>query len=121
MRATFSTSQRHILQYCLKDNNTCAVRTVQKLLINSIADRDYSAQETCHLLLQLPMFHASKDFVILSLDGSRALEQQLSNDRPATALSILDHYSARADTIQFATITLLQFVQQYNMNGKRCR
>ena len=28
---------------------------VQKLLINSVGERDYSAQETCHLLLQLPL------------------------------------------------------------------
>ena len=42
----------------LKDDNT-SLKAVQKLLINSVGERDYSAQETCHLLLQLPMFRAS--------------------------------------------------------------
>ena len=42
----------------LKDDNT-SLKAVQKLLINSIGEKDYSAQETCHLLLQLPMFKAS--------------------------------------------------------------
>ena len=42
----------------LKDDNTL-LKAVQKLLINSVGERDYSAQETCHLLLQLPMFRAS--------------------------------------------------------------
>ena len=39
-----------------------SLKAVQKLLINTIAGRDYSAQETCHILLQLPMFMASRDF-----------------------------------------------------------
>ena len=54
----------------LKDSNT-SLTAIQKLLINSIGESDYSSQETCHLLLQLPMFKASRDFVVLSLDGSR--------------------------------------------------
>ena len=37
----------------LKDDNT-SLKAVQKLLINSVGERDYSAQETCYLLLQLP-------------------------------------------------------------------
>ena len=60
----------------LKQGNT-SVKAVQKLLINSIGERDFSAQETCHLLLQIPMFKASRDFIVLSLDGSRALEDRL--------------------------------------------
>ena len=42
-----------------------SLKAVQKLPINTTAERDYSAQETCHLLLQLPMFMASRDFIIL--------------------------------------------------------
>jgi len=57
----------------LKSGNT-SLTVVQKLLINSIGERDYSSQETCHLLLQLPMFKASRDFIVLSLDGSRLVE-----------------------------------------------
>ena len=120
-------SRRKVIQYCttkseprsqslkevfttvvrgLKDGNT-SLKAVQKLLINSVGERDYSAQETCHLLLQLPMFKASRDFIVLSLDGSRAVEDHLEEDHleedhleedhleedhHATALSILDHY-----------------------------
>ena len=98
----------------LKDDNT-SLKAVQKLLINSVGERDYSAQETCHLLLQLPMFKASRDFIVLSLDGSRAVEDQLNEDQPATALSILDHYVARPTTPQFRDMKLLQFARQYTM------
>ena len=34
----------------IKDDGT-SLQVVQKLLINSVAERDFSAQETCHLLL----------------------------------------------------------------------
>ena len=98
----------------LKDDST-SLKAVQKLLINSVGERDYSAQETCHLLLQLPMYRASRDFVVLSLDGSRAVEEQLKEDQPATVPSALDHYVARPTTPAFQDITLLHFVQQYSI------
>ena len=88
---------------------------MQKLLINTVGGRDYSAQETCHLLLQLPMFKASRDFVILSLDGSRAVQDHLQEGQRATALSIVDHYMGRPDSLHFNTMTLLEFARQYSM------
>ena len=99
----------------LRDDSTASLRAVQKVLINSVGERDYSAQETCHLLLQLPMFRASRDFVVLSLDSSRAVEDHLTEDQPATALSILDHYMGRPTTPHFQGMTLLQFIQQHTM------
>lgn len=99
----------------LRDDNTSAIRAVQRLLINSVGERDYSAQETCHLLLQLPMFRASRNFIVLSLDGSRAVEEHLVEDQPATALSTLDHYVARPNSPVFRDMTLLHFTQHYTM------
>ncbi len=49
-------------------------------------------QETCHLLLQLSMFNASREFTVLSVDGSRVVEDRLQVGQPATAPSQLDHY-----------------------------
>ena len=88
---------------------------MQKLLINSIGERDYSAQETCYLLLQLPMFKASRDFIVLSLDGSRAVEDRLEEAQHATAPSTVDHYMHRPNTSQFNSMTLLEFARQYTM------
>ena len=98
----------------IKEDGT-SLQVVQKLLINSVRERDYSAQETCHLLLQLPMFRASRDFVILSLDGSREVDDTLEDDRAVTLDSQLDHYIARPTTPQFEELTLLQFVQKYRI------
>ena len=61
------------------------------------------------------MFKASRDFVVLSLDGSRAVGEHLCEDKPATVLSALDFYVSRPATAQFQSMTLLNFVQQYTM------
>ena len=97
----------------LEDGNRSLA--VQKLLTNCVGERDYSAQETCHLLLQLPMFKSSREFILLSLDGSREVEENLTEDGRATAPSILDQYMVRPATSHFNTITLLEFARQYTM------
>ncbi|CAG8803458.1 10099_t:CDS:2 [Cetraspora pellucida] len=40
----------------------------QKLLLHTIAERDISTQETCHLLLSIPLYHSSHRFVTLNLN-----------------------------------------------------
>ena len=92
-----------------------SLNVVQKLLINSVGERDYSSQETCHLLLQLPLYLASRDFVIFSVDGTRVVKNRLDEDKPATSLSILDHYKNRPRTVEFDSITLLDFAKAYTM------
>ena len=98
----------------LKEGNT-SLQMVQKLLINCVGERDYSAQETCHLLLQLPMFKSSREFLVLSLDGSRAVQSELTEGQNATAPSIVDHYCARPASETFETMTLLSFAQGYSL------
>ena len=98
----------------LKDNDG-TLKAVQKLLISTTAERDYSAQDTCHLPLMLPMYTASHDFVMLSLDRSRHVEEWLEEGKPTTALSALDHYTSRPNTPHFEKMTLLHFVQCYSM------
>ena len=100
--------------YRLQEGNN-SLKAVQKLLINTVGERDYSAQETSHLLLQLPMFKASRDFIILSLDGSHAVQDHLDEGQHATALSIVDHYMGRPDSPHFDPVTLLEFARKYSV------
>ena len=95
-----------------------SVTAIQKLLINSIAERDHSAQETCHILLQFPMFKALRDFIVLSLDGSRLVEN-LQDGQITTAPSIVDHYMRRPTAPTFNDITLLTFARAYSMPKER--
>ena len=70
------------------------------------------------ILLKKPATSAashSRDFIVLSLDGSRAVEDHLEEGQRATALSIVDHYVGRPDTPHFNSMTLLEFAQQYSM------
>ncbi len=64
----------------LTDDNP-SLKAMQKL-ISSVEERDYSAQKTSHLLLQLPWFQASRDFGYISLDGSHAVEDNLQDNQP---------------------------------------
>ena len=61
------------------------------------------------------MFKASRDFIILSLDGSCAVEDRLDEEQHATAPSTIDHYLVCPSTMPFNNITLLEFARQYTM------
>lgn len=98
----------------LNDDNT-SFKAVQKLLISNVGERDFSAQVTCHLLLQLPLFRASRDFVYLSLDGCRAVEDRLDELQQTTAQSVLAHYIARLAVPPFYDMPLLHFAQHHSM------
>ena len=52
---------------------------------------------------------------MLSLDGSRAVEDRLDEVQPATSLSALDHYIGHPITPQFNEMTLLHYIQQFTM------
>ena len=102
----------------INDDGT-PLKVVQKLLTSTVGERDFSAQETCHLLLVLPMVRSSHDFVVLSLDGSREVDDNLEVDKPVTVESQLDQYCARPDTGDFNKLTLLEFVKQYKIPKKK--
>ena len=70
------------------------------------------------MLLQLPMFKVSRDFIVLSLDGSRAVQDHLNDEYHATVPSTLDHYCICPMTSPFDMMTLLAFAQQYRMPKK---
>jgi len=48
------------------DDDGSPLKVVQKLLKSTVGERDFPAQEMCHLLLMLPMVKPSRDFVVLS-------------------------------------------------------
>ena len=94
------------------------LKVVQRLLTSTVDERDFSAQETCHLLLMLLMFRASRDFIVLSLDTSRQGGDNLDEDKPITVDSQLDHYCGRPDSDKFHQLTQLEFIRQYKIQQK---
>ena len=77
--------------HSLKEGNN-SLKAVQKPLINSIGERDYSAQETCNLLLQLPMLKASRRLSVRWTDvfvrPSLAMHKNCLVDAPAFSSEI---------------------------------
>ena len=65
-----STAFSEILNQILSESSLddLILTSVQKLLLHSVAERDISAQETCHLLLGIPLYHSSRAFVFLNLN-----------------------------------------------------
>ena len=105
---------KQVYKSVVKDGDH-ALKAVHKLLTNSVGERDFSAQETCHLLLQLPLVLSSREFVYLNVDGTRMVEEKLTAEEPATALSYLDHYVSRPTTAEFQSMTLFHFAQHYTI------
>ncbi len=44
------------------------ITSVQKLLLHSVGEQDISAQEIYHILLSLPLYHSSCQFVFLNIN-----------------------------------------------------
>ena len=65
--------------------------------------------------MQLPLYCATRDFIILSLDGCHIVEDHSDNQRPATAPSPLDHYIACPNSPLFQSMSLLHLTQNYSM------
>ncbi len=123
--ATKSESRSSVLQEVYRnimksvDDDSTPLKVVQKLLTSTVCEREFSAQETCHLLLMLHKVKSSRDFVVLSLDGSREVDDNLEEDKPVTLKSPLDQYCTRPDTGDFNQITLLKFVEKYKIPKKK--
>ena len=84
---------------------------------STLQERDYSAQETCHLLYTATtnVQGITYNFIILSLDGSHTVEDHLEEGQRAAALSIVDHYIGQPDSPHFNTMTLVEFACQFSM------
>src|SRR3954453_3230058 len=49
-----------------------SLMSIQKLLLNSVAERDISAQEPCHPILGIPLYHSSRVLVTLNINEETA-------------------------------------------------
>ncbi|CAB4420704.1 unnamed protein product [Rhizophagus irregularis] len=92
----------------------------QKLLLHSIAERDISAQETCHILLGLPLYHSSRQFVFLNLNkeaprwirgtGESEESYSVNNDSGRTEKSPLKIYWDRPTELEDFTLFRLHLI-----------
>jgi len=102
-----------ILQRLLRrsPDETPASTLVRKLLVSSVAERNYSAQEVMHLLMGWPLYHSSRSVILVSL---REEWQRVGEDARSTLVS---HYSNR--DVSLAGISLFQYAKNYRVASGR--
>ena len=66
---------------------------LRRAIIRAVGERDFSAQETAHMLLSLPLISCSYSFITLSLTGNRRVAEDPESGELTLQQSLLDHYS----------------------------
>lgn len=102
------------LQQILQRNeaDAPAARVVRQLLISSVAERNYSAQEVMHLIAGWPLYHCSRAFTVLSLkdDWRRFGERGVNR--------LIEQYANRpvmVDGRNFDGLSLYEFVKDFQV------
>ena len=85
------------------------------IMIRAAGERDYSAQETAHMLLSLPLVSCTYNFITISLNGDRRIQSDESGEL-LLQQSNVDQYSTRTLHLD---LSLIQFFSRYYVqNGE---
>jgi len=80
----------------IENPNEPTTHAYRRLLCETIVDRDIGAQETCHMLLELPLCESSHQFVVLNV-GMKVYKQVQANTYNAeNNNSLINAYTKRA-------------------------
>ena len=108
------------------NENSDAKKAIKKLAMKALGERDFSAQETMHLLMALKLHSCSFKVIPVSLTGSRKVRKQTDGDSiienegldVSTENSLLDAYAHREnydDSPEFDHMNLAQFANKYKV------
>ena len=88
-------------------------RAIKKVVMKTLGERDYAAQETMHHLLSLKLHSSSFKVIPVSLNGSRRVREDASNEEGETCTdnSQLDVYANRQQYDSSETVMNMNFVQ----------
>src|SRR5436309_372153 len=115
---TYSDLLRQILPRL--NERTPLFSLASKLMNKFIGERDWSAQEVCHILLGLPLQEGSRQ--VISLDCRPEDKQDtrvaIEDDEITAGQSALDKYKSRDVQIEdLRDVTLLDFIKNYNFTS----
>ena len=101
-------------------SETATTTAVQRLLVKAVCERDISAQEVCHHLMELPMVLCSRQFHVLAVDGLHVEREVVSENAPGSSASKcdLDHYVAR-DPERESLSMVQYFKKHYRSRNQR--
>ncbi len=95
------------------DNSTDPRRAIKKVVMKSLGERDYAAQETMHHLLSLKLHSSSFKVMPVSLNGSRRVRdtESIEDGEPCTDYSLLDVYANCEQYKSSQEVVNMNFVQ----------
>jgi hypothetical protein len=112
-----STSYTDLLKQCLPhvNSNKPLFSLVSKLMNKLVSERDWSAQEVCHLLLNLPLINQSR--TVITVDCRPFEEQSIPiviEDGEVTigGKSLLKKYIDRPGTVE--NLTYIDYIRNFN-------
>lgn len=85
---------------------------LKSTMIRSAGERDFSAQETAHQLLSLPLVSCTYRFETLSLNNSRALSKDVHTGEHTIEPSLIDCYANR---LILPKTNLITFASKYTV------
>ena len=93
--------------------NVDSHKVIKKVVMKTVGERDYAAQETMHHLLSLKLHSSSFTVIPVSLKGSRKVSNipSIENDGICTSNSPLDHYANRDQYDTSPEVMNLNFIQ----------
>ena len=116
------------------DPNDSSLTTIQKLLLTSVAERDISAQETCHLILSIPLYHSSRTFITLNIseetwrwirgtgnneDGNEL--SRINNAGRTTQSHLKEYWNRPVEFEEFSLFKLYLTHKKINGKWKKCK
>ena len=95
------------------DSSTDPRRAIKKVVMKSLGERYYAAQETMHHSLSLKLHSSSFKVIPVSLNGSRTVRdiELLEECESCTDYSLLEVYAKRRDYDSSEDIEKMNFVQ----------
>ena len=119
--SVLKTAFNSIVRNC--NNAGSPTKLVKKVIMKSLGQRDFSAQETMHHLLSLKLVSSSFNVVNISLDGSRKVKTNAADGDAGTNDSLLDVYAKRAFYAEsipdIMTLNFINFATKYKtINNK---
>jgi hypothetical protein len=116
---SFQQLQREIINNIPIDAPNALQKLVASTLNKLVAERDWSAQEVCHVLLNLPMTISTRTVVTLDCRPERNQQEMVTldaSDKPKVSKSKYEKYKER-DPDEFENITLLEWMRRANKQG----
>ena len=85
---------------------------IRRGMVKAVADRDWSAQEVLHYLMDLPLYQSTFSFIPINLNGDRELRVGEQAERVSRS-SYLDAYATRPRDAVLDAMNFETFCRQY--------